>query len=100
MKIIEKIIAQKVRPVLNTHNGDIELLEVTPDGYVKVKLTGACSTCPGAQQTLSEIVETAVKEECPEIKGVVPVFQVSDELIDSALKILRKDRNNRANSSN
>ncbi|HMM22557.1 MAG TPA: NifU family protein [Selenomonadales bacterium] len=90
MKRVEEILAQKVRPVLNAHNGDIELLEVTPDGYVKVKLTGACSACPGAQQTLSEVVEAALKEACPEIKGVIPVFQVSDDLIQAALKLLRK----------
>jgi len=68
-------------------------LEVTPDGFVKVRLIGACSACPGAQQTISEVVETALKEACPEIKGVIPVCQVSSELINSALKILRKDRN-------
>lgn len=90
MKRVEEILAQKVRPVLNAHNGDIELLEVTPDGYVKVKLTGACSACPGAQQTLSEVVEAALKEACPEIKGVIPVFQVSNDLIQAALKLLRK----------
>lgn len=90
MKKVEEVLAQKVRPVLNAHDGDIELLDVTPDGYVKVKLTGACSACPGAQQTLSEVVEAALKETCPEIKGVIPVFQVSDDLIDAALKILRK----------
>ncbi|MBP2652737.1 MAG: nfuA [Firmicutes bacterium] len=92
MKRLEEIIKQKVRPKLNEHNGDIKLLEVTADGIVKVKLTGACSTCPGAHLTLSEIVEASLKEVCPEIKGVVPVHQVSDELIDSALAILRRDR--------
>lgn len=89
---LEEILEQKVRPTLRAHNGNVELLEVTPGGIVKVKLTGACSTCPGAQQTISEIVETAIKETCPEIKGVVPVFQVSDELLNEAIKILRKNK--------
>ena len=87
---ISQIINSKIRPLLHSHNGDIELLEITADGYVKVKLSGACATCPGAQQTLSEIVESALKEVCPEIKGVVPVHQVSDHLINEALTILRK----------
>ncbi|MDR3564921.1 MAG: NifU family protein [Negativicutes bacterium] len=94
MEKLNEVIEQKVRPVLNAHSGDIELLEVV-DGYVKVKLTGACASCPGAQQTLSDVVETAFKEACPEIKGVIPVFQVSDELINMALGILRKDKSQR-----
>lgn len=93
MQTISDIIEQKIRPVLQSHHGDIELVEVTSDGYVKVKLTGACATCPGAQQTLSEVVEANLREICPEIQGVIPVYQVSDELINQALKILRKNKN-------
>ena len=90
MEEISQIINSEIRPLLQAHNGDIELLEITADGYVKVKLSGACAICPGAQQTLSEVVESALKEVCPEIKGVVPVHQVSDHLINEALTILRK----------
>ena len=89
---ISQIINTKIRSQLNAHNGDIELLEITADGYVKVKLSGACATCPGAQQTLSDVVESALKEVCPDIKAVVPVYQVSDDLINQALTILRKNR--------
>ena len=88
---IEKVIAEKIRPILQAHQGDVEFLEITADGFVKVRLTGACATCPGAQQTLSEVVETELQEAFPELKGVIPVFQVSDELINEALKIIRKD---------
>ena len=90
MEQLQKVIAEKIRPLLQSHGGDLELIEVTADGFVKVRLVGACSTCPGAQQTLSELVETAMKEVCPEIKGVVAVTQVSQSLIDEALAILRK----------
>lgn len=92
MKEISQIIEDKIRPMLKAHQGDIELVEITADGFVKVKLTGACAQCPGAQQTLTEVVEANLKEICPEIKGVVPVGQVSDELIAQALKILRKHK--------
>ena len=92
MEEISHIINTKIRPQLNAHNGDIELLEITADGDVKVKLSGACATCPGAQQTLSDVVESALKEVCPDIKAVVPVYQVSDDLINQALTILRKNR--------
>lgn len=92
MEKVQKIIEEKVVPLLSKHNGGIELIDITTDGYVKVRLTGACSTCPGAQQTMSEVIETAIKEECPEIKGVVPVFQVSNELIDTALQFIRRNK--------
>jgi Fe-S cluster biogenesis protein NfuA len=92
VKKIGQIIEQKIRPLLNAHQGDLELVEITSDGFVKVRLSaGACATCPGAQQTLSEIVEAQLKENCPEIKGVIPVYQVSDDLIKQALRIIRKD---------
>jgi Fe-S cluster biogenesis protein NfuA len=89
---IKKVIEEKIRPILHAHNGDVEFVEITADGYVKVRLTGACATCPGAQQTLSEVVETELQDAFPEIKGVTPVYQVSDELLNEALKILRKDK--------
>ncbi|MDF2633801.1 MAG: nfuA [Pelosinus sp.] len=92
MEKIREIIAQKIRPMLNAHNGDIELVEITADGFVKVRLTGACATCHGARQTMTEVVEVALKEVCPQIKGVIPVQQVSDDLINQALKILRKEK--------
>lgn len=92
MEDIAKIIEEKIRPILNAHEGGVELVEVTPDGIVKVKLTGACATCPGAQQTMSEVVEEELRAAFPDIKGVVAVHQVSDELINEALKILRKDK--------
>ena len=92
MDNLQRAIETKVRPVLQSHEGDIELVEVTADGIVKVRLTGACAACPGAQQTISEIVETALREACPEIKGVSAVTQVSQELIDEALMILRRGK--------
>ncbi len=90
MKQIQDFIEQAVRPRLREHGGDIEFLEVTPDMQVKIRLLGACATCPGAQQTLSEVVEYSLKQAFPEVKGVVPVFQVNEELLAQALAILRK----------
>jgi len=93
MDELQKALEEKIRPLLQEHGGDIELVEITADGFAKVRLTGACSACSGAQETLSELVETTLKEVCPAIKGVVPVTQVNQELIDMALKILRRDKN-------
>ena len=63
----------KVRPSLNADGGDVELVEVTPDGVVKVRLTGACGGCPMSQMTLKMGIEKVLKEEVPEVKEVVAV---------------------------
>ena len=61
----------KVRPSLQADGGDVELVEVTSDGTVKVKLTGACGGCPMSQVTLKMGIEKAIKQEVPEVKEVV-----------------------------
>ena len=64
---------EKIKPSLQAHGGDVELVEVTDDGLVKVRLTGACCGCPMSQMTLSMGIEKALKEEIPEIKKVKAV---------------------------
>jgi len=64
---------EKVRPYLQSDGGDIELIEVTDDMTVKVRLTGACHSCPYSMQTLKAGVEQVVKKEVPEIKQVISV---------------------------
>ena len=63
----------KIRPLLQADGGNVELLEVTADGVVKVKLTGACSGCPMSQMTLKMGIEKVLKEEVPGIKEVIAV---------------------------
>lgn len=63
----------KVRPSLQADGGDVELIEVTSDGVVKVKLTGACRGCPMSQMTLKAGIEKVIKQEVPEVKEVVAV---------------------------
>ncbi len=69
----EKVIAalEQIRPQLVADGGGIELVDVTDDGTVKVKLTGACSGCPMSQMTLKMGVEQFLKERIPEVKEVV-----------------------------
>ena len=64
---------EKVRPYLQSDGGDIELIDVTDDFIVKVKLTGACSGCPFSMQTLKAGVEQALIKEVPEIVEVIAV---------------------------
>lgn len=63
-------VINKLRPLLQRDGGDIELVDVD-DGVVKVKLTGACGSCPMSQMTLKMGVESALKKEIPGIKEVV-----------------------------
>ncbi len=71
--IREKVITalDRIRPYLQNDGGDIDLIDITDDMIVKVKLTGACHGCPYAMQTLKAGVERAVIQEVPEIKSVI-----------------------------
>jgi Fe-S cluster biogenesis protein NfuA len=60
----------KVRVNLQADGGDAELVEVTPDGVVKVRLTGACHGCPMSQMTLKRGIENVIKADVPEAKSV------------------------------
>lgn len=62
---------ERVRPYLQSDGGDIDLIDVTDDMTVKVKLTGACQGCPYSMQTLKAGVEQAIMKEVPEIKRVI-----------------------------
>jgi Fe-S cluster biogenesis protein NfuA len=74
-KMKEKVEATlgKIRPSLNADGGDVKLVEVSPDGVVKVKLTGACQGCAMSQMTLKMGIERALKQELPEVKEVIGV---------------------------
>lgn len=62
-----------VRPGLQADGGDVELVDVSADGVVKVKLTGACHGCPMSQMTLKMGIEKIIKKQVPEIKEVISV---------------------------
>jgi Fe-S cluster biogenesis protein NfuA len=66
-------VIDEIRPSLQADGGDIELIDVTPEGTVKVKLQGACRGCPGAAMTLKFGVERILKQKLPEIKSVEAV---------------------------
>ncbi|BAI81015.1 nitrogen-fixing NifU domain protein [Deferribacter desulfuricans SSM1] len=64
-------VLNQVRPGLQADGGDVELLDVTEDGVVKVQLTGACGSCPFSTMTLKHGIEMRLKEMIPEVKEVV-----------------------------
>jgi Fe-S cluster biogenesis protein NfuA len=67
---VEKAL-DKIRPMLQADGGNVELVDVTDDGVVKLKLTGSCGCCPMSQMTLKMGVERIIKQEVPEVKEVV-----------------------------
>ncbi len=69
---VEKVI-RKIRPFLRGDGGDIQLISVSDDGIVKVRLTGACRGCPMAAMTLKNTIEANIKKEIPEVKKVLAV---------------------------
>ena len=64
---------KKVRPMLQRDGGDVELVSVDANGTVKVRLKGACGSCPMSTMTLKMGIEKMLKEQLPEIKEVVQV---------------------------
>jgi Fe-S cluster biogenesis protein NfuA len=64
---------EEVRPHLQADGGDVELVEVTDDNVVKVRLLGACVGCPMRQMTLTHGITQFLKKKVPEIKSVEAV---------------------------
>ena len=62
-----------VRPQLQADGGDTEIVDVTDDGIVKLRLTGACGGCPMSQMTLKMGIERILKEKVPSVKCVEAV---------------------------
>jgi len=65
-----EIALQSIRPFLQRDGGDVELVEITKDNIVKVRLTGACESCAMSAMTLRAGIEEAVINSNPEIKSV------------------------------
>lgn len=86
---IEKVLKEKIRPALQSHGGDLQWEEIHPEtGRIKIRLTGACSHCPGTMATLETLVAGTLREVWPDFKGVDLDTGVSQELLEQALAIL------------
>ena len=84
---IEQVIDTSVRPYLNGHGGDIQIVDFT-DGVLKIKLTGMCSNCPSSLLTTEEVVKKEVMDQIKEVTSVRLEAGVSDDLINFAKKLL------------
>ena len=79
MKTKEQIMARiemsldTMRPYLKNDGGDVEVVELTEDFVLKVKLLGTCSNCPQSYMTMKAGIEDAVKKSVPQVQSVVAV---------------------------
>lgn len=69
---IEKALGE-IKPALQNHGGDVELIDVDDDGVVSVKLKGACAGCPMSQMTMRMGIERIIKSKVSGVKKVVAV---------------------------
>jgi len=69
---VEKAL-EKIRPMLMADGGNVDLVDVSEDGVVKLKLTGTCGCCPMSQMTLKNGIEKILKQEVPELKEVIAI---------------------------
>ncbi|MCP2605056.1 NifU family protein [Candidatus Aminicenantes bacterium AH-873-B07] len=64
---------EEIRPHLQADGGDVELVEITKEGIVKVRLIGACAGCPMRQMTLTQGIGQFLKKRVPQIQRVEAV---------------------------
>jgi Fe-S cluster biogenesis protein NfuA len=62
-----------IRPAVQSDGGDLELVGITPEGIVQIRLHGACVGCPSSTMTLQVGIERNLKTHVPEVRGVEAV---------------------------
>lgn len=62
-----------MRPFLQADGGDVELVEITPDLEVRLRLVGNCSSCSMSSMTMKAGIENGIKNAIPQITRVVAV---------------------------
>ncbi len=66
---VEQIL-NMIRPAVQQDEGDVELVDVSPDGVVQVRFLGACIGCPSSAITLQQGIERTLKQHVPEVTAV------------------------------
>ncbi|MDR1785559.1 MAG: NifU family protein [Spirochaetaceae bacterium] len=86
---IETVLDERIRPLLRQHNGDaaIESLE---EGVLRVRMIGGCVGCPSAVSEIEQLAGEEITSRFPEVRSVVVITGVSDELIEAARALLRQ----------
>ena len=81
---ITKVVDEQIRPRLQAHGGDLSIISFE-EGILRIKLHGACSTCPSAQLTMEETVKAALDGL---VEDVFVVTSINDDLLNYAKTIL------------
>lgn len=63
-------VLERIRPAVQSDGGDVQLVDVAPDGLVTIRLMGACVGCPSSQMTLKVGIEKNLKDYVPEVTAV------------------------------
>lgn len=73
--LAEKVarVIELIRPAIKADGGDIELVDVSPDGIVRIRFLGACVDCPSSPMTLRDGIEHNLKANVAGVRGVVPI---------------------------
>jgi Fe-S cluster biogenesis protein NfuA len=66
---------EQIRPFLQRDGGDVQFIDFTEDGIVKVQLEGHCAGCPHAQMTVKNGIESFLKEQFAEVTSVEAINQ-------------------------
>ena len=77
LKQIEEIIEKQIKPVLASHGGDIEIIDIN-NAKLYVKFTGGCQGCSSSSITLKQGVEKLICEKFPMIEGVIDLTDHDD----------------------
>ena len=85
---IKKVLVERVNPILADHYGGATLSKLE-DGIAYVRLTGACASCPSAQETIENVIKAEVMANVEGVKDVILDTSLSEELLDMARRILR-----------
>lgn len=88
MQDIMKFIDKNIRPKLNSHDGDLEVVGLK-DGVLSIRFKGQCSGCPSAKMTFEDLVEEELKQAFPKIKRVCLEDNFSSTDYELAKKLLK-----------
>lgn len=86
---IKSVIQEQIRPRLALHGGDIRVLSFE-DGILRFELLGQCSGCPSASITTEELIQEVLTEAVPQVREVVLVDSIDEDLLNQARAILGK----------
>jgi Fe-S cluster biogenesis protein NfuA len=65
---------EEIRPYIHSHGGEVNVLEITPEGVARLQMIGSCNGCPMSMLTMRLGIERLLAEKVPQLKGAEAVF--------------------------